>query len=106
MLMGSGVYVTASLSVWHQRELQILYSLAACFCDMKDFRLAMDIYREILVRDPDNVHYTYSTLGRICMQVSCSHPRLEVSPRYFHIIILPSCSLQPYCVVLIHISYA
>ena len=60
----------ASITLWHQRELQVMYSLAGCLTDMKDFRLAVTVYKEILARDPDNACFTYSTMARLCLQVS------------------------------------
>lgn len=66
----------ASMALWHGRELQVLYSLAGCLADMKDFRLAVNIYEEILVRDADNAHFTYSTIARLFLLVSVSTGRL------------------------------
>lgn len=57
--------------MWHQRELKVLYNLAACLADMKDFRLSIDIYKEIVARDPNNKSFTYSTMARLYLQVTC-----------------------------------
>lgn len=46
-----------------------MYSLADCLTDMKDFRLAITIYKEIVARDPENARFTYSTMARLCLQV-------------------------------------
>ena len=59
----------ASVTMWHQRELKVLYNLAACLANMKDFRLSIDIYKEILARDPSNKSFTYSTMARLYLQV-------------------------------------
>lgn len=60
----------ASLSLWRQRELQVLYTLASGLTDMREFRLATKMYEEILVKDADNACFTYSTLARVCLLVS------------------------------------
>lgn len=59
----------ASITLWHQRELQVLYSLTGCLTEMKDYRLAITVYKEILARDPENACFTYSTMARLCLQV-------------------------------------
>ncbi|XP_067931523.1 trafficking protein particle complex subunit 12-like isoform X2 [Watersipora subatra] len=69
----------ASMALWHQRELRVVYSLAACLTDMKDFRLAISIYKDILVRDPENVHFTYSAMARLCLQMGA----LKTAESYF-----------------------
>ena len=43
---------------------------------MKDFRLSIDIYKEILARDPSNKSFTYSTMARLYLQV---YPLLHVN---------------------------
>ncbi|KAF6024803.1 TRAPPC12 [Bugula neritina] len=70
---------TASLSLWRQRELQVLYTLASGLTDMREFRLATKMYEEILVKDADNACFTYSTLARVCLLMGA----LKCAEKYF-----------------------
>jgi tetratricopeptide (TPR) repeat protein len=57
-----------ALAVWCEREVRVLFSIGNCFVLLKEFQLALQIYVQILKKDPHNVALM-SSIGRLELYV-------------------------------------
>lgn len=59
----------ASIQLWTSRLSRVMYSMANCLLMMKDYVLAVDVYRSIIQYEPEQKVQLLSGIGRIFLQI-------------------------------------
>lgn len=59
----------ASIQLWRSRLCRVMYSMANCLLMMKDYVLAVDVYRSIIQYEPEQKVQLLSGIGRIFLQI-------------------------------------
>lgn len=61
--------LTASLTLWQERELKVLYTITNCLIAQNDFFLAHSLLETILQKTPENVAKVRSAQGHVLLQL-------------------------------------
>lgn len=69
----------AAIELWISREVRLLYSIGNCFLGMKDYSLAVTVFKSIMDKDPSCAFNLLSGIGRIYLQLG----DLETAQSYF-----------------------
>ncbi|XP_027054432.1 uncharacterized protein LOC113681535 [Pocillopora damicornis] len=70
---------SAAIELWITREVRVLYSIGNCFLGMKDYSLAVTVFKSIMDKDPSCEFNLLSGIGRIYLQLG----DLETAQSYF-----------------------
>ncbi|XP_064190172.1 trafficking protein particle complex subunit 12 isoform X1 [Anguilla rostrata] len=69
----------ASIQLWRSRLCRVMYSMANCLLMMKDYVLAVEIYRSIIRYEPEQKPQLLSGIGRIFLQIG----DIKTAEKYF-----------------------
>ncbi|KAJ8288620.1 hypothetical protein COCON_G00012790 [Conger conger] len=69
----------ASIQLWRSRLCRVVYSMANCLLMMKDYVLAVEMYRSIIQYEPEQQPQLLSGIGRIFLQIG----DIKTAEKYF-----------------------